>query len=280
MTKLLHADFRKCLKGVYFWAGIAESLLCGLFFGLCTRKSPYIDDVYVMPIFIIIASVISLFVGVEHSDGGIRNKLVSGHKKGNIYLSLLIVNIVFSLLSSMVFLGSFSFLQIGRTFVFPKYALVGSALGFILICLTYGIISTLISVLNPRKAIATVCCIIMVFATFAVCYAVEDILLRNEFIHIIEHNEDGTETEHLFNNPKYVGGIPRKILEFTEKAIPFGALKKYLFVISGCFNPLLVTLSLSEEKAVLLNILPLYSVGVSIFFSTLGYLAFGKKELK
>ena len=105
-------------------------------------------------------------------------------------------------------------------------------------------------------------------------------LLNTKFIHIIQTESDGTETEIFENNPKYIGGVLRKILEFTEKAIPFGALKKYLFVISGSFNPSIVTLRLSEMKVFLLKVLPLYSIGVSAFFSAFGYLAFWKTEIK
>ncbi len=280
MLRLLRADFRKCFKCVYFWAGLFASLICGLAFGWLTRDMQYIDDVYIMPLFIILSAVISLFVGTEHSDGGIRNKIISGHKKGNVYLSLLIVNSFFSLIASSVFLGVFSLLQIGRTFVFPAYALVASAFGFILVCLSYGVISTVVSVINPKKAASAVCCIIMVFATFVVYYAVEDMLLNSEFIHIIQTESDGTETEIFEKNPKYIGGAARKILEFTEKVIPFGALKKYLFVVSGCFNPWIVTLNLSEMKVFLLKVLPLYSIGVSAFFGFLGCLAFKKTEIK
>ena len=73
MMKLLRAGFRRAFKSIIFWLGLCASLLMGVIEGINTRTCQYLDDVYIMPFFVIIAIVVALIIGIEHSDGSFRN---------------------------------------------------------------------------------------------------------------------------------------------------------------------------------------------------------------
>lgn len=82
MIKLLRSEARRYFKNVLFWLGIAALLICGLYFGTLEN----LDVTYHLVVPIVMAVLISLIVGREYSDGGFRNKIISGHSKGKIFL--------------------------------------------------------------------------------------------------------------------------------------------------------------------------------------------------
>ena len=108
MRNLLCAGFARLWRCKMFWLSCA--FLAGTtVIAIC---SSYIDEsqygyhssldsnfvYYVLYIAFLIPVVCALFIGVEYADGTIRNKLVSGHGRGSIYLSNLILCSTASLL--------------------------------------------------------------------------------------------------------------------------------------------------------------------------------------
>ena len=54
-----------------------------------------------------IAAVVSLFVGCEYSDGTIRNKVVVGHHRASVYLSMLITSVIAGWLLVLVWTAAY-----------------------------------------------------------------------------------------------------------------------------------------------------------------------------
>lgn len=280
MMKLLRAGFRRAFKSVIFWLGLCASLLMGVIAAINTRACEYLDDMFIMPFFIILAVVISLMIGTEHSDGAFRNKISAGHSKGSIFLAHFIVSVVFSLVAALLYLGTFSLLMIGHIRIFPTYALVVSALGFVLVSLSYTAILVSISMMISQRAVSAVVCIILVFATIFSIYVIDDALGQSEYIDITIVLEDGTEISNFEQNPRYIGGTPRKILENVELLIPYGSVIEYADIIDPCFAEYNITVELSTEQNTQLKLMPLYSIVLFLAVGALGWLLFRKKELK
>lgn len=108
MYKLLKANFFKLRKSIVFWlfiflsAGIA---VISHFFKFTHSFATYLDTAvteYVIILGIFIAFFVSLFVGREYSDGIIRNKIVNGHTRKNIYFSNLIICIIAGILAEVI----------------------------------------------------------------------------------------------------------------------------------------------------------------------------------
>ena len=253
--------------------------MCGVIAALLTRASGYLDDMVILPFFIILAAVISLMIGTEHSDGAMRNKIISGHTKGNVFLSQLIVYLVFAFVAAALYLGAFSIFMIGHVGAFPTYALIVSAIGFLLVSLSYTVILATLSMMISQKAVSAVICLLLVVATVLSIYAIDDALAQREFIYMeIEMGE----CSYTINepNPRYIGGAARRTMEFIRNIIPYGPTLQYMDMVSPAFRPWDVTLTLSAEEANLLAILPMYSITESALIGAIGWLCFRKKELK
>ena len=279
MMKLLRAGFRRAFKSIIFWIGLCASLLMGVVSAINTRTCQYLDDIYIMPFFVIIAIVIALIIGTEHSDGSFRNKIAAGHLKGNIYFANLIVFLAFSIVAALLYLGSFALLMIGHISTFPTYALIVSAVGFVLITLSYTVILVSVSMMISQRAINAVVCILLVLATVFSIYVIDDMLGHSEFIEIttiINGEQHGIRER----NPKYIGGTPRTILQNIEMLIPYGAAIEYTEIIDPCFADYNITLELQPERIQQLKLLPIYSLILSLVVTVAGWLLFRKKELK
>ena len=232
-----------------------------------------------MPFFVIVAIVIALIIGTEHSDGSFRNKIAAGHSKGNIYFANLIVFLAFSLVAALLYLGIFALLMIGHISTFPTYALIVSAVGFVLVTLSYTVILVSVSMMISQRAINAVVCILLVLATVFSIYVIDDMLGHSEFIEIttIINGEEHAIREP---NPKYIGGTPRTVLQNIEMLIPYGAVIEYSEIVDPCFADYNMTLSLPAERVEQLKIMPIYSTIVSVVVGLLGWALFRKKELK
>ena len=280
MIKLLRAGFRRSFKSIIFWLGLCASLLLSVIAALNTRSSWALDDAYIMPFFVIIAIVISLLIGTEHGNGAMRNKIVVGYSKSAVYFTNLIVLMSFSLIASLIYLGVFSLLMVGYTGIFPTYALVVSAVGFVLVTLSYTVILVSVSMMISQKAVNAVVCFLIVLATVFVIYVIDDALGQSQFVEIVTNVNNGDFQTIRAENPRYIGGTQRKILQNIEWFIPYGSMIEYMKIIKPFFGKYNIVLNLTAEKASHLKILPLYSI-LSVFSAgVLGWYFFRKKELK
>ena len=84
MGNLIRAHFARLLHSPVFWLGTAASAAAGVLMWF-----PNAAGLVVLPP-LYCAAVFSLFFGVEHADGTIRNKLAAGHSREAIYLSTLV----------------------------------------------------------------------------------------------------------------------------------------------------------------------------------------------
>ena len=109
MNKLLSAEFARLKKNKFFWVSVGLMVVVAWY----TVISVYLnmkkyDDYYVGLESILFAHVFcmgvltaafsGLFIGTEYSEGTIRNKLVIGHTRRDIYLSSLIISITAGLI--------------------------------------------------------------------------------------------------------------------------------------------------------------------------------------
>lgn len=106
MRKLLSADLYRLKRDKVFWICFLGMLLYTVLgmLGNCgqalrdTASFTYTLDmfyfIYNLPIGLLIAVFVSMFLGAEYGDGTIRNKLIVGHTRRDIYLANLVTNMV------------------------------------------------------------------------------------------------------------------------------------------------------------------------------------------
>ena len=112
MIKLLNSNFYRLKKSMTFWVLLILMGYFGIFIydnnnglGMCDYNC--IGKIILgfnTFIFIILPIFTSLFIGTEYSDGGIKNKIIKGHTRTNIYLANLLTSMIVSFIYSVIYI--------------------------------------------------------------------------------------------------------------------------------------------------------------------------------
>lgn len=274
MNKLLDAGFTRLRNNKLFWLLTIFSIGLALTM-IYTRYSDmkvYGDVIEVEQIMfnystiigIVIAIFTSLFLGVEYSDGAIRNKISIGHKRSNIYLSNLLITSITSLFSYILFIVIVAIIGIpllgGITISIPKLLIL---LGCIFVTvIAYSSIFTFIAMMISNKTITAIVSIMLAFGMMMAALTCFNILNTQEFIQEGSLANGEMKFEEV-PNPKYPSEEKKEVCQTLLDINPAGQM----FQLAG-------------RAAPDLKVLPLYSLGEFIVFASAGILLFKKKELK
>lgn len=274
MFKLLNAGYNRLIKSKIFWLLIIFTI--GLaFFVIYAQYNQMIKYDYIVQIEqlilnygtfigVVIAIFTSLFLGVEYSDGAIRNKISIGHKRINIYLSNLWIIITTSLFSYFLFTAII--LVIGLPIFGPislKITSFLSLLGCIFLnVLVFSSIATFIAMSISNKTIAAITSIMLTFGLMMTALTCLNVLDTPKMIQEASIVDGETKIEAA-PNPKYPSEEKKKAMQTLLNINPAGQM----FQIVG-------------RRTTDIKILPIYSSVNTILFVTVGLILFNKKELK
>ena len=274
MRKLLSANFMRLRKEKVFW--ILFCFMCGL--GIVIPITIKTDEIRTgmvasinnafgpcaMFIDIVMAVFCSFFVGQEYSDGTIRNKIISGKKRTDIYLANFFTCSIVSVMMCCAFfliclcvgialLGGFSVdikiaLQLFLTVIFLSFA--------------FSAIYNLTAMSSSNKAVTAVICILLAFLFIFIGMQLNQMLSQPETVSGMMVEEGGMVYEE-FPNPNYLNAEAHKVVQFAYDFIPGGQ-------IAQCV----------EMDAVNLPLLPVYSSIIALAATGIGLLIFKKKDLK
>lgn len=274
MIKLLRSGFTRLRKNKLFWLLSIFSIALGLYmvFINYSGMKNYGDVIeveqlmlnYSTIIGVIIAIFTSLFLGVEYSDGAIRNKISIGHKRINIYLSNLTIVTITSLFSYLLFLGIVASIGIP---LFGTITISLSKLLMLLGCIfvtviAYSSIFTFLAMIISNKTITAIVNIMLSFGLLMIALICFNKLDAPKTIQTATLINGETKIEEI-PNPKYLSEEQRKVYQTLLDINPAGQM----FQIAGRTSPNL-------------KVLPLYSLGIIVVFSGVGLVLFNKKELK
>lgn len=234
MRKLLAANHARLAGAKSLWitaAGVFAFMLYAVLQGgrVDARNGLGRDlDYYyfqLLPLLGVVISVfIALFFGTEYSDGTIRNKLIVGHTRYDIYLSNLFtcfsgvaVIILAWLLGGLAGIPYFGVWSVGIS-TFAEYALIA-----VLSILAIATILVAESQIISNKALSAV---VIIFTALAL------ILLGSYFHNALQEPEttfssitissDGIEYGPEIANPAYIGGTLRKVYQAMLCIVPTG----------------------------------------------------------
>ena len=276
MNRLLSADFARLRRDKVFWIGVIAMFALGLWRALGgyfamqrTGAVTTLDSVfftYVIPIGVILAAFCSLFIGTQHSDGAIRNKLIVGHSRQCVYLANLIVCTAAGLLITLAYLAAVCLVGV------PLLGFFHTDLGMILLLFggTLLMIAALCALFvllcmqNQNKAVLAVLCIIGFGVLLLAATYLSARLSAPEFYDgYVFLGENGAPSTQPLANPDYLRGIQRQIAQFFLDFLPTGQVIQY-----------------AEFSAVHLWQMPLYSLLIGIAATLSGVFAFRKKDIK
>lgn len=274
MIKLVNAGFERLRKNKIFWLLTLFSIGIALFIiGVQYKDVVVYDEVkeveqlmlnYATIVGIVMAIFISLFLGVEYSDGGIRNKISIGHKRGNIYLANLLIVTLTCLFSYVLFMLVMTLIGIPLFGVFTmEITTFLKLLGCIFVTImAYASIFTFFAMIISNKTITAIVCIMLSFLMMMSALVCFNILEAPPTVQQAKIVDGKTEMEEVVN-PKYPSEEKKKFCRFMLNINPAGQM----FQIAGRVVPNL-------------KVLPLYSIVVFIIFTGVGMLLFKKKEIK
>jgi len=234
MRKLITASFSRLWKEKLFWlvfAFLSIGSVCYNWIGYNEINNPqiYVEDILfcMLPVSsFVFALFISMRLGTEFEEHTIRNKLIVGYSRTQVYFSeyltcmaasiillavMLLCSSLFGLFLSLEFLSDWTdiaFLVFGCVLM----ALVFSAM-FVGICMNVG-----------SKAASLVASIVFLFAILLLASfcinALEEPSMA--YTNVIISVEDGVQFGDLVENPAYVDGTQRMIYELIADILPTG----------------------------------------------------------
>lgn len=284
MIKLLRAEARRYFKNVLFWIGIAALLICGLYFGTLEN----LDVTYHLVVPIVMAVLISLIVGREYSDGGFRNKIISGHSKGKIFFAEWILSVILLVLycsvyfSGMAITGAASFTDV------PADVLLFSATAILVCTACFTFFFLFVSLTVSNKAVASVINLLLIVALSVPAYSAAVALMPRETYETYDVQIVDGESQIVpvrVKNPNYIGGTKRTVYTVIVKGSPFGQgieqlqLLKYYkgeYYHQDNYN----NKNYLEEEKNETDFDPVWALAVGGAITVAGYVLFRKKDIK
>lgn len=225
-----------------------------------------------------LAAFVSLFLGVEYSDGVIRNKLMVGHSRVSIYLS----NLAIAVTAGMIIIVTYmcAMLIIGTPFLgffkAPAWDLLRFFIASILVTVVFAAIYIFVVMVFTNKAIVVTICLFISFILLGIALDVGQKLAAPEFYegYFVEVPNESNDSITIsgdtnigmkkIENPFYLRGKKREWYQFVFDFIPMG---------QG------LQIANMEKEANLLQ-MQLYSLGITIVMTGTGMVIFRKKDIK
>lgn len=277
MSNLLSADFKRLWKSQIMWICAISMLVISTIYmfnegrqaAQLTQEgaSNFLDNFYfnLIPyIGLLYAAFVSIFLGIELSDGTIRNKIVVGHTRSTIFLSNFIVSLVANwILLLTLFLGGL----IGIPFLgFFKMSNMELVLYFVIALFFTAALTailTLFCMLSTNKAITAVSAIAFIMGLLLISSLIYNSLGEPEYLSGPVITIQGKQQEDLTPNPSYVSGITRTVYQYILDFLPTG--QGILIAVAKINRPIVSLLS---------------SVTITIVTTIIGIFAFNKTDLK
>ncbi len=235
MRKLLQSNFSRLWKDKIFWLCMGAMLIYAVVYMLngcrqatedLSEYSYSIDQYYfhfALSIGLFCSLCSSMFFGTEYNDGTIRNKIIIGHTRTNIYLASLITTFTATLLITFVWLAAalvavpvLGFWKIGFLRLLLFLLIV------VLFILAFSAIFTAVNMLSANKANTFLFSILLFIGLLLLASLVYNRLSEPEMISGVQLTANGLEMTEASPNPRYITGRKREIYDFIVDFLPTG----------------------------------------------------------
>ena len=275
MRKLLTASFSRLWKEKIFWFVfliMSIGTVCYNWIGYNEINDPqvHVEDMIfcMLPISgFIFALFISMRLGTEFEEHTIRNKLIVGYSRTQVYFAEYITCMVASMiLLGIMLLVSTSFgLLLSLEFQSSWHELVLLIFCCVLIASVFSAMFTAISMNIGSKATSLVVSIvlliaILLMASFCINALAEEPMTYSNIVITVEN---GVQFGDLIENPAYVDGTQRTIYELIADILPTGQ-----------------TIQLNVLEFERVARWPLFSLIMLIIVTVAGYISFRKRDIR
>ena len=319
MRNLIHAEFYRYKRNRLTWLLIGAAFLCGVIFGLSAIITGNFDDMFIIPLSVLLAVFLSLGIGQEYSDGTIRNKIIAGHSRMEIYISKLVIDVFASLIMTSVYLVPAIILS--AIVLWNKLQLTSFLfilLGFYMLNFVWATIFTLVSLLVSKREISAIINFALAIVVILAAYQIEAMLgqpetiQNNEYIGVemtpeeVSQVKDGTFTGSYYfetdddgivtyykevmsdtsveaiENPSYIDQPWRSVLSAIDSVLPQGQVDLYVEYLTDIeyIDDMGLGADFDDSDYNIIYIYPFYSLMAAVVLSGVGLMFFRKKEFK
>ena len=281
MRELLSAGLQRYRKSLAFWVTLFISLVFGIIAGVITEENPFhgTEITYFVGPFLAIAIQISLMIGIEFSNGVIRNKLMIGHSKGSVFFSELLLSLLSATLQFVVFYGAFAVLTARIYSKITARDMLLFVIGLWLLHMSFAVICTAVCYFIPYyTALAAILNIVLIPSMMFVSSELHQKLNVPEYIRYGFYNDEGEFVAE--RNPNAIPHDSAKyaLLHTAYYLMPYGQLMEHEKTID--YQPFKQSFVLFDDKMDELKTAPLCSFLVIGAFTAAGLISFRKRDLK
>ena len=176
-----------------------------------------------------LAIFISLYIGVEYSNGTIRNKLSAGHSRLHIYIANLLVCYAAGIIACITYSVTSAILGlilIGKETVAGLWKPGQGMIVMLFILMAYAAIFVLVSMSDMNTVRATVASLMLSFvillAGLYVCQYLSMTATIERFTEVEDESGEIKTVVETEYNARYLSGTKRKIYECAELLLPSG----------------------------------------------------------
>lgn len=271
MVKLLRADLAHTLKSKCFWVCLILSFSLSVINNITLtpgwqeNTSRLLLESHSNSV-IFIAIYTALFLGTGYAHNTIRNKLIIGSRRTDIYISNLITVILggWLIALAMIVPTIFTVCVFGKDFGMSEKEFAAKMITIICAFAAACAIFTLLGMLITSKSANTAITITTAFVLILGAAVIMSFLTQPETISGYEVTVNGVSQTEPEPNPMYIApGVKRDILTAVNDVLPTGQIMQ---MEGGAPH--------KEE------LMPLYSLGVLAVTTAAGVLVFRRKDLK
>lgn len=236
MRKLMSANLSRLRRDKAFWAAVLAMLLYSAASMLngCRQAAHSTGDftytlehyyfAFVPFLGIFIAAFTGLYLGAEYSDGALRNKLIVGHRRPQVYLANLLTC---SIASCSILLAGFAGGLVGiptlGTWKMGLPALAVHLLIALFMAVAWCSLFTLVGMLTSNRAVGAVLCILLSLGIILIGGQLYSALCETETLsNLIVTAESGMQMVPPTPNPNYISGTKRLVYAFIVDFLPSG----------------------------------------------------------
>ena len=311
MRNLLHANFVRYIRRPVTLLAFLISLTLGIITVIGSMRQEWYDgqvkyfksDLSCALFIMFLAVIVTVLnLGGEFSSGAIRNKLIAGYAKSIVFISELILAVLFSTILYLLFYGPF--LVIYWKYLSRLDFLFGASALLLCCILSVAVIMVFLCFILENRIVAAIVGMMIIVVMIVMRDELYSRLMRPEYFAEYVYEDGHTETlgadpdsmrkpddvveVNRIPNSGYIGGIRRVILTVIYEASAYDALVEFdqyigSSQIADAKLPEEVAKTQNkyiEEKVSTLKRETAYNVGIMVVFSCLGVLIFRKKNIK
>ena len=290
MSKLLRAGIRRHLHSMVFWICLLVSLGLGVLNGFRFQEYGSLDEERVIAGFLIFTVLISISIGKEFHEGGIRNKVIVGYSRAKVFFSEWLLATLSTFLCFVLITIPVVLMNLKHIECFTATNATKIIVGMLLVNVSVSVISCTICMIFSHRVVAPIICILLILCTFVLSNSISGRLEAPKHEFYYEYNQETGEMDEFISkdiNPRYIDEPLRTALDIFTNAVPEGQIKEYMDILYEANgyseydydNERWIPYNLTDEQIGVLNAHPYYSLGTIFIFSFVGLFVFKKKNL-